>query len=75
VYAATLAMLPPGGLWIVDIGNKRIQVEALLASEGRLYSVFSPVFPALSALPFRVIDDEGLGFFSLRLEPHALAGR
>jgi hypothetical protein len=85
VYAATLALLPAGGLWTVDNGNKRIQVEALLASgfrdfslpwpgqqldpelafnplpgpfsvvrEGRLYSVFSPVFPALSVLPFRV---------------------
>ena len=82
VYAATLALLPSGGLWIVDNGNKRIQVEALLASgfrdfslpwpgrdldpelafnplpnafsvvrEGRLYSVFSPVFPALSRAP------------------------
>ena len=91
VYAATLAMLPPGGLWIVDNGNKRIQVEALLASgfrdfslpwpgrdldpelafnplpnafsvvsDGRLYSVFSPVFPALSALPFLVLGDAGL---------------
>jgi len=91
VYAATLAMLPPGGLWIVDNGNKRIQVEALLASgfrdfslpwpgreldpelafnplpnafsvvrDGRLYSVFSPVFPAISALPFRVLGDAGL---------------
>ena len=91
VYAATLAMLPPGGLWIVDNGNKRIQVEALLASgfrdfslpwpgrdldqdfafnplpnafsvvrEGRLFSVFSPVFPTLSALPFRVLGDAGL---------------
>jgi hypothetical protein len=91
VYAATLAMLPSGGLWIIDNGNKRIQVEALLASgfrdfslpwpgreldpelaynplpnafsvvhEGRLYSVFSPVFPALSALPFRLLGDAGL---------------
>jgi hypothetical protein len=91
VYAATLVILPPGGLWVVDNGNKRIQVEALLASgfrdfslpwpgreldpelafnplprpfsvvrEGRLYSVFSPVFPLLSALPFRVLGDAGL---------------
>ena len=91
VYAATLALLPPGGLWIVDNGNKRIQVEALLASgfrdfslpwrggdldpelafnplpnsfsvvrEGRLYSVFSPLFPALSVLPFRWLGDAGL---------------
>jgi len=91
VYAATLAMLPSGGLWIIDNGNKRIQIEALLASgfrdfslpwpgrdldpelafnplpnafsvvrDGRLYSVFSPVFPALSALPFRVFGDAGL---------------
>jgi len=91
VYVATLVMLPPGGLWVVDNGNKRIQVEALLASgfrdfslpwpgrdldpelafnplprpfsvvrDGRLYSVFSPIFPALSALPFRLLGDAGL---------------
>jgi hypothetical protein len=91
VYAATLWALPPGGLWIVDNGNKRIQVEALLASgfrdfslpwpgrpldpelafnpvpspfssvrDGRLYSIFSPAFPALAALPFRVLGEPGL---------------
>lgn len=91
VYAATLAMLPTGGLWIIDNGNKRIQVEALLASgfrdfslswpgreldpdfefnplpnlfsvvhDGKLFSVFSPVFPALSVLPFRWFGDAGL---------------
>lgn len=104
VYAATLAMLPPGGLWIVDNGNKRIQVEALLASgfrdfslpwpgldldpelafnpmpnsfsvvsAGRLYSVFSPVFPALSALPFRLFGDAGLCLLPL-LSSIALLG-
>lgn len=91
VYSLTLAALPAGGLWIVDNGNKRIQVEALLASgfrdfslpwpgrdldpelafnplprpfsvvrDGRLYSVFSPFFPTLSALPFRVLGETGL---------------
>ena len=91
VYAATLALLPAGGLWIVDNGAKRIQVEALAANgfrdfsltwpgrvldpelafnplpspfsvvrEGRLYSVFSPVLPALSVLPFRTLGDWGL---------------
>ncbi len=104
-YAATLAMLPPGGLWIVDNGNKRIQVEALLASgfrdfslawpgrdldpdfvfnplpgafsvvrEGRLFSVFSPVFPALSVLPFRVLGDAGLCLLPLLASLALLAG-
>jgi len=105
VYAATLALLPAGGLWIVDNGNKRIQAEALLASgfrdfslpwpgrhldpdlefnplprsfsvvrEGRLYSVFSPVFPALSALPFWVLGDAGLCLLPLLASLALLAG-
>lgn len=80
-YVASLLWLPDGGHWIVDNGNKLIQVEALLASghrdysipwpgqiydpdfeqnplpnffsvvhEGRLYSIFSPAFPALAAV-------------------------
>ncbi len=105
VYAATLAMLPAGGLWIVDNGNKRIQAEALLASgfrdfslpwpgldldpdlafnplpnafsivrDGRLYSVFSPVFPALSALPFRWFGDAGLCLLPLLASLALLVG-
>jgi hypothetical protein len=39
VYLATLALLPPGGLWIVDNGSKRIQTEALLANGFRDFSL------------------------------------
>jgi hypothetical protein len=105
VYAATLAMLPPGGLWIIDNGNKRIQVEALLASgfrdfslpwpgreldpdfqftpmpnsfglvrEDRLYSVFSPVFPVLSALPFAALGERGLTLLPFLASLLLLAG-
>jgi hypothetical protein len=105
VYAATLALLPAGGLWIVDNGNKRIQLEALLASgfrdfalpwpgreldpelafnplphafsvvrEGRLYSVFSPLFPTLSAFPFRALGDAGLCLLPLLASLALLAG-
>lgn len=90
-YVATLAWLPGEGLWIVDNGNKRIQVEALLASghrdysipwpgrvydpdfelnplpklfsivhEGRLYSIFSPAFPALSSPFYAWLGTPGL---------------
>jgi hypothetical protein len=66
VYAATLLWLPDG-LWIVDNGNKLIQVEAILASGHRDYSIpwpgreldpqleFNPI-PA----PFSVIHGERL---------------
>jgi hypothetical protein len=105
VYGATLAALPAGGLWIIDNGNKRIQVEALLASglrdfslpwpgreldpgfeftpmpnafgvvrEGKLYSVFSPVFPVLSTLPFRALGDRGLPLLPLLASLLLLAG-
>jgi hypothetical protein len=39
LYLATLAWLPGEGLWIVDNGNKLIQVEALLASGHGDYSI------------------------------------
>jgi hypothetical protein len=56
VYAATLAMLPSGGLWIIDNGNKRIQVEALLASGFRDFSLPWPgreLDPELASLAER----------------------
>jgi hypothetical protein len=91
LYLATLLWLPGEGLWIVDNGNKLIQVEALLASgqrdyaipwpgrqldphfelnplpnlfsvvhEGRLYSVFSPAFPALASPLYAWLGTPGL---------------
>ena len=42
VYLATLAILPAGGLWIVDNGSKRVQVQALLASGFRDFSLPLP---------------------------------
>ena len=105
VYAATLALLPAGGIWIADNGNQRIQLEALLASgfrdfslpwpgreldpefafnplphafsvvrEGRLYSSFSPLFPTLSAFPFRALGDAGLCLLPLLASLAGLAG-
>jgi hypothetical protein len=104
-YAATLALLPAGGIWIADNGNQRIQMEALLASgfrdfslpwpgreldpefafnplphaysvvrEGRLYSAFSPLFPTLSAFPFRALGDAGLCLLPLLASLAGLAG-
>lgn len=105
VYAATWALLPAGGLWTVDNGNKYLQTQALLASgfrdfslpwpgrgldpelafdplpgpfslvrEGRLYSVFSPLFPALSVLPLRAFGDAGLCLLPLLATLAGLAG-
>jgi hypothetical protein len=96
VYGATLALLPAGGQWIIDNGNKRIQAEALLASgfrdfslpwpgreldpelacnpmpnqfsvvrDGKLYSVFSPLFPALAAPTFGALGEPGLALLPL----------
>lgn len=91
VYAATLLWLPDEGLWIVDNGNKLIQLEAIVASghrdysipwpgrildpkfefnpipppfsivhEGRLYTVFSPAFPALASFFYAALGPPGL---------------
>lgn len=91
LYLASLVWLPGDGLWIIDNGNKLIQVEALLASghrdysipwpgraidphfelnplpnffsvvhQGRLYSIFSPAFPALVSPFYAWLGTPGL---------------
>lgn len=105
LYVATTMLMPARGFWIIDNGNKIIQVQALLSNgfsdfsipwpgrtldpdlelnplpspfstvrDAKLYSIFSPTFPAISSLCYAALGDRGLYLLPLVFGIAMLAG-